>query len=168
MSARPRKDVFFGHSSLKRRHWDRFCAGRLWVAGNNGRIMAQTLQQALQGPAITRAALKEGYALPLAVRVNPAITTMPDGRCFIIAGSIEGTKTGWLPVPPETGRVDLPFYVTWEPPTISNVWHVEGSTGNQYTVSLAARGAWSCTCPGFRFRGGCRHVGEVKFSLKRR
>lgn len=41
------------------------------------------------------------------------------------------------------------------------LWEVAGSKGNRYTVSLN-NSNWSCTCPGFGFRGHCRHIEETK------
>lgn len=41
------------------------------------------------------------------------------------------------------------------------VWTVQGSKGNAYTVNLD-QGRWSCTCPGHGFRGRCRHVDEIR------
>ena len=40
-------------------------------------------------------------------------------------------------------------------------WTVSGSRGDSYTVS-ELNGEWSCTCAGFRFRGGCKHVSELQ------
>ena len=36
---------------------------------------------------------------------------------------------------------------------------VEGSKGQKYFLSNEGEG-WLCTCPGFRFRGQCKHVAE--------
>ena len=35
-----------------------------------------------------------------------------------------------------------------------------GSKGDKYYVSKEENG-WVCTCPGFKFRGKCKHVEEV-------
>lgn len=44
--------------------------------------------------------------------------------------------------------------------TASDVFIVEGSKGNKYTVTRNKQG-WKCTCPGFGFRGQCKHVTEL-------
>ena len=36
---------------------------------------------------------------------------------------------------------------------------VEGSKGAKYYLTNEGEG-WLCTCPGFKFRGQCRHVAE--------
>ena len=40
-------------------------------------------------------------------------------------------------------------------------WEVKGSKGDTYIVERIA-GVMSCTCSGFRFRGDCKHVKDVK------
>ena len=42
------------------------------------------------------------------------------------------------------------------------VWHVEGDSGNEYTVWIDNKGI-HCTCPGFINRRGklCKHCREV-------
>jgi len=40
------------------------------------------------------------------------------------------------------------------------VWPVEGSKGNTYEVKLHEKG-FDCTCPGFTYRGECKHVHGV-------
>lgn len=39
----------------------------------------------------------------------------------------------------------------------SNVITIEGSKGQKYYLSNEGEG-WRCTCPGFKFRGTCKHL----------
>ena len=39
----------------------------------------------------------------------------------------------------------------------SNLIKVKGSKGNEYTIDPESK---SCNCPGFTFRGACKHVAE--------
>jgi hypothetical protein len=48
-----------------------------------------------------------------------------------------------------------------EPEPEGRVWTVTGSRGDTYQVN-EVRGNWSCTCSGFRFRGECKHVKELR------
>ena len=41
--------------------------------------------------------------------------------------------------------------------TQSNLIKVKGSNGNEYTVDPESK---SCNCPGYTFRGACKHVAE--------
>lgn len=38
---------------------------------------------------------------------------------------------------------------------------VDGSKGSKYVVTRNKQG-WKCTCPGFGFRGQCKHISEFK------
>tara|TARA_B100001559_G_C16250801_1_gene506889 strand:- start:35 stop:460 length:426 start_codon:yes stop_codon:yes gene_type:complete len=38
---------------------------------------------------------------------------------------------------------------------------VSGSKGNEYTI-VKEHGKTTCTCPGFQFRGRCRHIKEFE------
>jgi len=40
------------------------------------------------------------------------------------------------------------------------VWPIEGSKGNSYEVELHEKG-FDCSCPGFTYRGECKHVRGV-------
>jgi hypothetical protein len=40
-------------------------------------------------------------------------------------------------------------------------WTVEGSKGAKYVVEKDGS-VYTCTCPGFKFRGACRHIEEVQ------
>lgn len=40
------------------------------------------------------------------------------------------------------------------------VWPIQGSKGNTYEVELHEKG-FDCTCPGFTYRGECKHVHSV-------
>ena len=41
--------------------------------------------------------------------------------------------------------------------TQSNLITVKGSNGKEYTIDPDAK---TCTCPGFTFRGSCKHLGK--------
>lgn len=41
---------------------------------------------------------------------------------------------------------------------------VTGSKGEKYYLSNEGNG-WLCTCPGFKFRGQCKHVAEMQQPL---
>lgn len=45
-------------------------------------------------------------------------------------------------------------------------WTVPGSGGKTYTVSREAGGGlnYQCTCPGFLYRGSCKHVAEFQMN----
>lgn len=40
-------------------------------------------------------------------------------------------------------------------------WTIEGSKGSKYIVEKDGD-VYTCTCPGFKFRGACRHIEEVQ------
>lgn len=46
------------------------------------------------------------------------------------------------------------------PVTVNPTWRVAGSKGAEYVVEKDGS-VYTCTCPGFKFRGECRHIKEV-------
>jgi hypothetical protein len=59
----------------------------------------------------------------------------------------------------EVNGVETKFQEAKELPVIR--LRVEGSKGNIYEVVQDQTGS-SCTCPGFKFRGHCKHLEELK------
>jgi hypothetical protein len=45
--------------------------------------------------------------------------------------------------------------------TANPTWRVAGSTGAEYIVEKEGS-VYTCTCPGFKFSGACRHAQEVE------
>lgn len=58
---------------------------------------------------------------------------------------------------PELGEVDL------NEPQVET-WKFQGSKGNEYFVTRQDN-VLKCSCPGFMFRGDCKHVKEVENEL---
>jgi hypothetical protein len=97
----------------------------------------------------------------MVVTVPPCLADLPSGR-YAVAGST------WIRVPDDTKFEDLPKYMTYEskrPESPSDasegVWAVVGSKGASYTVR-AVQGRYTCTCPGFGWRGKCKHATQVE------
>jgi hypothetical protein len=64
--------------------------------------------------------------------------------------------------------IDLNRIVGYDGPAVAEtpsnehkVWTVKGSKGNEYVVTYDA-GRYHCSCPGFSFRGACKHVDEKR------
>lgn len=47
--------------------------------------------------------------------------------------------------------------------TVNPTWKIAGSKGAEYTVEKEGS-TYTCSCPGFKFRGACRHIEEVQGS----
>lgn len=45
-----------------------------------------------------------------------------------------------------------------------NTWEFDGSKGNKYVVT-ETDGKIKCNCPGFTFRGNCKHATEISETL---
>lgn len=39
---------------------------------------------------------------------------------------------------------------------------VEGSKGNKYTITISSDGTKKCSCPGYGYRGSCKHIDNFK------
>ena len=94
---------------------------------------------------------------PIEVNHNPILSTMPSGKRWAIAGG------KWTEVPLEATREDLPKWVVYKRPAPSyEEVKVEGSKGSIYTVRKeTTTGEVTCTCPGFKYRGKCKHTKQV-------
>ena len=91
---------------------------------------------------------------PVEVTCNPVLSTFPSGKRWAIAGST------WIEVPLDSTRADLPKWMKYNPPRPSyDEVKVEGSKGSIYTVRKeTTTGEVTCTCPGFKYRGKCKHL----------
>jgi hypothetical protein len=69
------------------------------------------------------------------------------------AKPIRISRSGRRFTPVNPGPFRLPVG-TQDPTTVT----VSGSNGAVYTLDLAAK---TCTCPGYTFRGACKHVTEL-------
>jgi hypothetical protein len=93
----------------------------------------------------------------------PAHTYLLDGTNLVAYIKVEEDKPFYFKSPikgfDKRGRkfeevAPNPFEVRVE----SHLRTVEGSKGNTYTVDDEAG---TCTCPGFTFRGACKHIKEL-------
>jgi len=62
------------------------------------------------------------------------------------------------------GRTFRPVDNKWkfnieEPQQENPRWEVAGSNGAKYIVELI-EGSYTCTCPGYKYRGECKHIKE--------
>lgn len=64
---------------------------------------------------------------------------------------------------------EVPNTWNWQPETVvpknTRVWKVAGSKGAEYSVTETA-GRLKCSCPGFRFKGTCKHLDVVDRDTK--
>lgn len=74
---------------------------------------------------------------------------------------------GWVEVPAGTRledlQIDAPDYntVVEEAP---RTFFVKGSKGDTYTVTVTNKHQRSCTCPGFKYRGKCKHLDVIPYA----
>jgi hypothetical protein len=81
--------------------------------------------------------LKTDFDSPVLIREIPI-------NKVIVMDYLDGRKAGLEPVDNHSQK-----------------WTVEGSRGSNYTV-VKDPNSWSCTCPGFQFRGTCKHIQSIK------
>lgn len=62
-------------------------------------------------------------------------------------------------------KFELLRKVESKPKPVENTWNFVGSKGNTYTVVKDPL-RLTCTCPGFQFRGQCKHIEQVDKELK--
>jgi hypothetical protein len=90
---------------------------------------------------------------PIKVDAPPAISTFPNGITYAISG---GT---WIPIPSGSTREDLPKWMNWDKPeVIYDEEKITGSRGDIYTLRRnQTTNEITCSCPGFKWRGKCKH-----------
>lgn len=86
---------------------------------------------------------------------------------FIPAGS-DSVKTFKAPITISTrGRTfkSVPntfnYIIPEKQPSKNPTWEVKGSKGDIYIVEKSEHGM-ICSCSGFKFRGKCKHISEIK------
>mgnify|MGYP003639481523 FL=1 len=95
--------------------------------------------------------------MPIAVSMNPMLFTAIDGKRYAVSGQ------HWIEVPKDTTLEGIDKYMVWERPSLLansddvQHWTVEGSKGNNYTVTRNGEN-WNCTCIGFGWRRKCKHI----------
>ena len=85
---------------------------------------------------------------------------------LVICDGIKYVVPGWVVVPMETQLSDLqlkvPSYISQKPKT---EWTVTSqSSGTVYRITKDGD-TFRCTCPGWKFRGQCKHTQEIKNQL---
>ena len=91
---------------------------------------------------------------PIKAQMNPSIVTYPSGKTYACAGSVI------VRVPTGTTRETMGEWIVYEQPVL-NIERVRiaGSKGNTYTVTRdLTRDDIYCSCPGYKFRGNCKHL----------
>lgn len=93
-------------------------------------------------------------SFPVKVPMNPILWRRQDGTLTAGSGNV------WVVVPEGTTRETMKQWVSWKPqgaPKRSDMRKIKGSKGNIYTLRKMSDGRVVCSCPGFRWRGKCKH-----------
>lgn len=88
------------------------------------------------------------------------VYVLNDAMTQLIAYVPEGSKTLKKLIKPIAFDTRYRTFVDLEgeeSPKFTPKTTVEGSKGQRYYLTETAQG-WSCSCPGFKFRGNCKHV----------
>jgi len=95
--------------------------------------------------------------------LNPAIfKSHASGKTYVVAGD-----QPWIEVPEGTTLDDVRWIRAPQPETDpvdvqEQIFKVEGSKGNKYTVKRAQNDSWSCECVGYGYRQRCKHIEKAK------
>ena len=95
--------------------------------------------------------------------LNPAIfKSHASGKTYVVAGS-----QPWIEVPEGTTLNDVRWTCAHKPDkapiaTREQIFEVDVSKGNKYTVKRAQNDSWSCECVGFSYRRKCKHIERAK------
>jgi len=93
--------------------------------------------------------------LPPAIAIFNDITYVVPGWYVVPTGTtLEEANKYWVKDAP-TGESEITPKGEYEKIVIST------RTGEEYTVKFSGR-YWSCTCPGFNYRGRCKHCEAAK------
>ena len=94
---------------------------------------------------------------PVEVHMPPALfKSTVSGKTFFVAGK-------WVEVPNGTAMKDADKYVHFVRPTYDvKEWKVHSASGSTYTVRFINNERYTCDCPGFKFRGKCKHIEKVR------
>ena len=99
--------------------------------------------------------------------LNPAIfKSHTSGKTYVVAGD-----QPWIEVPAGTTLNEVRWIPSYEPQkhpsdAREQIFKVEGSKGNKYTVRCSESGSWSCECIGFGFRHKCKHIEKAAKEIK--
>jgi SWIM zinc finger len=78
---------------------------------------------------------------------------------FYFKNPIRISKSGRKFEKLEDNPFDTIFSVVVPQETSNNIKEIEGSKGAKYILDVDAK---TCTCPGFTYRGTCKHVKELE------
>lgn len=83
---------------------------------------------------------------------------------FVTFGEQKYLIPGWIPVDPDTTFSDVE-HINPYAAIKSETFEIEGSRGANYTVTVTksnGKNRVTCTCPGSKFRGNCKHIKSIK------